>query len=336
MVSTDAVEWSPALPSPFPGRLLSLTQDADRRYIVEMETGLGSTQGWGSVDFVTWELDYDEAALSGWVAGPGLVNTVLWGQPWDRATTPDGATFVKTSFSLDLEQMALRVGAEELQRQLDSGLVLGRSHWLPSASDKRAGIVRTGLFEPGEQGGGEDSWYEIEGRAKSFVEFGLTISGSPDDWDIDIEDTSTGTTIGTVTGSIGENDLSDTLSSLIAYPGLIRYLVIADGDAELVDPPWFDPTSHRIAVRSDSRRQTKRCSPTSAEGPDGDPAPTEVWRSVDGRTWQELGTAAAWPDAYSQDGVLYQQRRCSPRQVLGRLRGTLDPQIRGWGQLGTD
>jgi hypothetical protein len=289
LVSDDAVEWL-ALPAPFPGRLLSLSQDSNGAYVMMVVEELGPRrllQEWQSADLVAWELVDDEAVLSKWVDRSDDVIADIG----DRTVMPDGSTLAQATWVLDFERIARQIGGDELQRHLDTGLTIRFPTWLPSNSDPRSGTVSVALYDDDQR---------IEEPRDPGVEFRLTISGSPDDWVVVIEDPNTREQLGSISGSVGAGDLADTLVALVGanVPPLSRFLVLADGNVELVaDPPWFDPTGATGPIGDATIDGALLTWVRSDE--DQRPAPTHVWRTTDGRSWESLGETAGWPDAPS-------------------------------------
>jgi hypothetical protein len=132
----------------------------------------------------------------------------------------------------------------------------------------------------------------IERRAESFVEFHVTIAGTPDDWLVEIDDPASGQAIATVAGTIGHPALADTLDALAGAEGLRQYLVLIDGHAEPVEPQWVDPAKSPWPL--DFVETNDGLLVYVYAGPDYN-GPIEFWRTTDGREWQYVGDASTWP-----------------------------------------
>jgi hypothetical protein len=287
LVSDDAAAWH-ALPSPFPGTLQSLTHAEDGRYWVEVATDLGLTQRWESNDLVTWKLADDTAViLADLISEPLAVDLEVGNR------LPSGAIFTTGWFNLGSDWIANEVAGDEMARQLAEGLVLGGTNWIPEPS-ALAGVARIGIYEPGQesQRGPHDTLADIERRAVSFIEFHAEITGTPDDWLLEIVDPATGQPVTTVAGTIGLPTLADTLDALVGG-GFGQHLVLIDGHAEPVEPPqWVDPT----ATTPQSVAFAETNDGLLAYVRPGDLAtPTAIWRTTDGRDWQYIGDASTWP-----------------------------------------
>jgi hypothetical protein len=300
MISDDAVSWR-AVAAPFPGTVVGIMQDRADSFVLTIRTPDGSSEYWQSSDLETWNLSHDQSdivAFSGQIDGPGLVTESGSGPLIGSIPVlPNGATLTQVSVALDLRgRIATRVGGDTYRAALEDSPA--EVWWEPS--DSLSGIAGVAVLEDNHSWG---PWADAKAQSPAAVEIELSISGTPDDWVVEVADPATGETLGTVRGSIGAGDLANTLTALVY--GQIHDWFVIDGDtAELVHPDWADgaePGTISFATTPDGLFVYVGAG-LSAVGP------PQIWRTTDGRTWEQLGAAIGWPEppaAWVQGAAIY-------------------------------
>jgi hypothetical protein len=283
--SDDAVSWNAAEAS-FPGLPNSVVRLRSGEFRLVVRTADGAYQNWDSTDLETWNLAVDPlvtVAFDDWVYGPEVLRIRRHG-----TDLPNGSTLASVEIGLDIGGgLAQRLSDEEGRRLFaEYG---SESWWVPSDGDGLSGIAGAAVVTSSSWG----TWDEAKAGSVATVEVEVSISGSADDWVVDVRNPETGVLLGTARGSIGAPDLRTTLEALV-YSRLTAEFVIEGDGAELVRPAWANTSqqdwpSVRFVTTPEGLLAYARAG--------GDPGGVaEVWRTNDGRTWEELGAPGGLPD----------------------------------------
>jgi hypothetical protein len=121
----------------------------------------------------------------------------------------------------------------------------------------------------------------------------VSISGTPEAWTITIENPGTDESISEIIGSLPGNSLDEILEGIVPAGRIdarrLASFVVSDGvGAEFVSPPWepvfLEGEAYHVLVVNDTLLAFLTL---NIEGP----GQITVWRSADGRAWEDLGPA---------------------------------------------
>lgn len=299
-LSDDGTTWQ-AVPSPVPGLIVDARNEGDL-YILETVSSIsdlrywhiGATrpkQVWQSTDFEAWTpveappRAAPTASGIGVVAGANLRATVTAGDrtfsDWDSYLWIDWVTVI-----------------EHVTGQRPSP-VFGDPYG--AAWDPGSGILQLALYDR-----------EGQEAMEEFARLRLSIAGSTEAWVAELYDPDTGELVGSIESTLPVGALDEVPSILVdGYRARVGAVSSADG-VELVEPEWIasvpfqDRSQPALVAIGDEFFAYLRTGDNGrpAEGEDGH---NSVWRSRDGRTWENLGTPP-WPDTHEIANVRIEER----------------------------
>ena len=286
MLSDDAASWR-AVGASFPGQPLGVSRvDADR-FALTVRTPEGSLQYWTSSDLETWTLMMDDSkstAFADVADGPGILH-VERGYP--STALPNGDELAPLSLGLDLRGRLVRqVATDDIRPLFDQ---YGSEIWWEPDATGLSGIAGVAAITTNSW----ESWEDAKAQSVAAAELAVSITGSPDNWVVEVDDPGTGESLGTAQGSIGTSDLASTIEALV-YGSFDAWFVLGEGTAERVQPDWADELgSDDLAfVTTDDGLLAY-----VGIGPNGGEVPPEIWRTTDGRSWERPGAAQGWPES---------------------------------------
>lgn len=281
LTSSDGVTWR-AVRSPFPGWLRTLRRSGSDQYTLTVDTPDGITQQWVSENLRQWQLgaeSSDTEPFTELLDGPGLLRADI-----DQSfPLPSGSTLARVTVGLDLRgQLLARLADLDVRRRF---VELASEVWWEPEPGGESGTLCAAVITTRAAVITTRSWPtcdEAEAGSEAFVAVELSITGTPDAWELDVVDPAGGESLGTVRGSGVGDDLAAALQHVLGHTD---WFVVEDGAAERVEPDWFDAADPETWFEHTETADGLLVYEAPGSVETGE---TDIWRSTDGRTWEHL------------------------------------------------
>jgi hypothetical protein len=241
-----------------------------------------------------------QLSLAEWLDGPDFV-VMEFGEYKSSAVTPQGSQLAYATWAIDWKSVAGLAGGEALQLRLNGDEVLGANIWDPTT-----GLVDFTLFESQTARDRYSMGDSSVGPESAGVQLRMTISGPTDAWVVSLEDAASGTSLGSIQGSLPPRGLEDTALSDFTLDDVLEYVatngrfgshfLVSDDGLELVDqPPWVSLSGEEPTFFIEDGQMHANWFFQD----------TGTWQSPDGRAWSAVFAPGSF-DGMSLDDVIHE------------------------------